>query len=161
MCGAEVRAYVVSESGRKVQIEAPAVGRRHVKTQTAGDTGITTRTVLREKTTNITHTPKKTPVKIHNLPGKRQKTLSLKVINDRVNNKCATCKVIYNSKADANFRKANGKKSATWIGCDRDGCKYWVHAKCAGIEIINLKSLPSLKFLCPKHKYPHLACTQY
>ena len=78
-------------------------------------------------------------------PAKKQTTKSY------VPGKCQVCKRIWESKDDAAFRKAVGKRKSTWIGCDDKSCKYWAHALCAGLLLIPKKKVEDHNFLCPLH----------
>ena len=40
-----------------------------------------------------------------------------------------------------------------WIDCDEEGCKFWVHALCAGIYT-GKEDPKKLDFLCPNHIKP-------
>ena len=45
-----------------------------------------------------------------------------------VTGKCCKCNTIWQSKEDEIFRKLNGRKKTTWIGCDKSQYQYWAHA---------------------------------
>ena len=40
-------------------------------------------------------------------------------------NCCPSCKIVYERKADAEFKKNVGERSWTCIGCDVNNCSYW------------------------------------
>lgn len=95
------------------------------------------------------HTP--TKPKINNLPGKKPEVkITKKQFLDRVHNKCAICKTIFQSKKDKEFQRKH-KKNGQWLGCDEEGCHYWAHAFCAGKSIPSRKSAATVPFFCPNH----------
>ena len=151
MCGAKVLFSVVAESGKKTTMSLPPVNTRHVKIQ-AGESCFSksTRHVASPPPPE-THTPKKNRHNvIHHMPGKKAMIKRNSKLQ-KVNNKCSVCSIIFNSKSDKIFKRKNGK-NGIWLGCDHDGCDYWAHAVCAGQEIVSLKRVPTLKFLCPAHQ---------
>ena len=101
----------------------------------------------KKESTNVAST------KVHNLPGKLKKTtFKLKAQKQKVTGKCCECNTIWESKEDEIFRKLNGQKKTTWIGCDKSQCRYWVHALCAGLVLILGKPIKEHSFFCKDHK---------
>ena len=95
----------------------------------------------KKKSTNVAST------KAHNLPGKAEKTtLKPKTPKKNVTGKCCECNTIWKSKEDEIFRKLNGRKKTTWIGCDRSQYRYWAHALCAGLVLIHGKPIKERSF---------------
>ena len=71
----------------------------------------------KKKSTNVAST------KVHNLPGKAKKTtLKSKPPKKNVTAKCCEYNTIWESKEDKIFRKLNGQRKTTWIGCDKSQC---------------------------------------
>ena len=90
------------------------------------------------------HTPRK---RIKSLPGKSANTKTKKSVKSRAEKKfkClakeSLCKcLICDSVQDKAFVRRYGK-AATWIGCDFEGCNFWVqcHAMCVGRKISSKK----------------------
>ena len=71
----------------------------------------------KKKSTNVAST------KVHNLPGKAKKTtLKPKTPKKNVTGKCCEYNTIWESEEDEIFRKLNGQRKTTWIGCDKSQC---------------------------------------
>ena len=64
-------------------------------------------------------------------------------------NRCEVCRTIYQSKEDKKAGKMYRRQNQ-WLGCDQDGCDYWVHARCGGIKLSGKAS--NIEFFCPEHK---------
>ena len=50
------------------------------------------------------------------------------------------------------FRKKNGSRNTTWIGCDMKGCSFRGHAFCFDMIFIPKKPIKEHEFLCDTHK---------
>ena len=85
------------------------------------------------------------------MPGTSRNTKQRKADKSKEDDdKCAGCKIEYNTAEDSAFRK--GKLGPTaWIGCDSDSCKYWGHAICLGQNVKTEKEAKLLPFRCVKH----------
>ena len=101
------------------------------------------------------HTPRK---RIKNLPGKSANTKARKVVKSKIEKKfkCSAkeslCEgLIYDSVQDKAFVQRYGK-AATWIGCDFEGCNFWVHAMCVGRKISSKKQAEKIPFKCAEHE---------
>lgn len=108
---------------------------------------------------SICNTPRKTkraallPVNIKNLPGKKSKSSTTSTsTSTKTTGKCKVCNVIFESKADKEFRKIKGAKKTTWIGCDQAHCSFWAHASCAGLLLQPKKKVEDHTFLCVEHR---------
>ena len=91
------------------------------------------------------------PPVVTNLPGKSGKETSVKATR-KVTGKCFHCQIIWESKQDEKFRKTNGMRKTTWVGCDIKSCSFWAHASCANMILTQRKPIEEHSFLCPKHK---------
>ena len=153
----EVSVKIKSETGRVIEYYSHPIRRRTCEVQV--NTLRSSRQSL-VPTQTAKHTPKKaaipkrsTPptVKCVNLPRKKKKDNKAPP-KRKVSNKCKACKRIWRSPEDNDFRKKNGLRKTSWIGCDAPKCVYWAHASCAKLLLTPGKSVNSHKFLCPEHK---------
>ena len=109
---------------------------------------------------NLNNTPKKvnpkrkrlSPLNVVNLPGKKKLKTSATTTR-KTTGKCQVCGVIYESKDDKMFRKKNGTRKTTWVGCDKSDCTFWAHAACAGLLLVPNKPVDKHKFLCKDHRH--------
>ena len=153
-CGVTVSVQINSETNRTLKYESHPKSMRSVEIQ-AGQSyvqrKIETRTV-----SNKIHTPKKRKlppkVKCVNLPRSKKQKSPTQTTDKRVTGKCAVCSIIWKSTHDIDFRKSEGNRKTTWIGCDIPRCKYWAHALCANLLIIPGKAIKKHKFVCPEHR---------
>lgn len=113
------------------------------------------------RTTRANQTPKK--AKKRELVKPKLPTLSVKGIpsskkpkkvfqKKTVTGKCKICRKIWESKDDLAFRKKEGVRKTTWIGCDQDQCSFWAHASCAGMLLIPKKKVKDHVYYCDAHR---------
>ena len=38
------------------------------------------------------------------------------------------------------------------IGCEEEGCPYWIHVRCSGVDLKTKKQMEVHKLYCNKHK---------
>ena len=93
--------------------------------------------------------PCQEPMVVEKMPGKRGAVK--KPPSNRVTGKCMVCKRVYESREDQKFRKGKMRKT-TWVGCEKKGCKYWVHAECGGLDIGPKDNIKNLPFFCFQHR---------
>ena len=162
MCGAIVRLTIVSETQKVYEYQTRTRKTKPVGTQHGQPSNPLVKSVI-TRNTPVENPPKKlkrkkkstnvASTKVHNLPGKAKKTtLKPKTPKKNVTGKCCECNTIWESKEDEIFRKLNGQKKTTWIGCDKSQCRYWVHALCAGLVLIPGKPIKEHSFFCKDHK---------
>ena len=112
--------------------------------------GHQTPTKRREKRKKLNaQNPAGTIPKIRNCPGKkaaRKQTLSLSLVN-----RCRICNVLFDSPNDKVLKKKHGVMNE-YMGCDNEGCDYWVHVRCTDIVIQKKAEIKNHKFTCPLHK---------
>lgn len=159
MCGAKVSLKVVAESGKYHSVDYPPITKRSVKLQIGELAFGVPKVTPKRKVAPKTHSPKKitSPIQkaIINLPGKKTNATnnspSVTPKNMRVKNTCQICFVVFNGIKDKDFRKKYGLQG-TWLGCEKDGCDFWAHARCVGVHIKTRKSIPGLTFFCSRHR---------
>ena len=109
------------------------------------------------------HTPKKvkkdvpktsrvTPLNVNGIPGPSGSKKKPMVSKQKTSGKCHVCHIIWESRSDMEFRKRNGHRKTTWIGCDKKGCKFWTRANCAGLFLIPGKKVENHMYYCKHHK---------
>ena len=93
--------------------------------------------------------PSLEPMVVENMPGKTG--IKKKPPVNRVTGKCQVCKRVYESKEDLKFRKGKMRKRV-WVGCEKKGCKWWVHAECGGLDIGPKDNIEDVPFFCFQHR---------
>ncbi len=91
----------------------------------------------RTKTLTVSKDLLKKPPVI-DFPGKKtgRKKLISRAPASTVINRYSKCKVIFRRKEDLQLGKIHNIALANeCMGCDQEGCNYWVHVKCTGIRI--------------------------
>ena len=90
-------------------------------------------------------------VSVVGLPGKTPPPV-LPSSSASTTGKCKGCGIIFMSKKDEEYRKKYGKRVTEWVGCDRPRCKYWAHAKCAGMVLKPKVPVSNQPFLCEQYR---------
>ena len=83
------------------------------------------------------------------LPGKKQK---LDEQSQPKESRCQVCGIIFESREDRGAKRKFGVLKNTWIGCDLEGCSYWVHVRCSGLSVAKKNEIVNIKYNCPEHK---------
>ena len=95
------------------------------------------------------------PLVVNGIPGSSGSVEKKKNTTKKSNKgtgKCKICGLIWESKEDLAYRKENGQRKTTWIGCDAKKCTFWAHATCACLLLIPKKKVEHHKYLCDEHK---------
>ncbi|KAH3704672.1 hypothetical protein DPMN_079731 [Dreissena polymorpha] len=93
------------------------------------------------RTTATQAPPKKMPLQlakqIINMPGKKEREISF--------TKRTVCKYpVYSITFNSNKDKCSKKHwlQAERLGCEEEGCDFWVHAVCANVKLASRNSIP-------------------